>query len=382
MSWTARQRNFLDFTLSSLLRRKGKNASVVLVYALMVFLLASVMFFAQSLRNEARELLSRSPEMVVQRMVAGRHDLIPASYLEFVSAIRGVGAVEGRLWGYYFHQASMANYTVLVDKGLQGGPETAMVGPGVASTWRDDRPLVSGDEIMFRGFDGSPVAFTVAGLLDPRTELVSTDLIVLSEDGWRRLFGTPPGLYTDLAVKMRNEREAPTVAEKIVRGLPGTRPITRAESLRTYAAIFDWRGGYAVVLMLSACAAFLIFAWDKATGLSAEERAEIGVLKALGWDTADVLLLKVWEGAAVSLTAFALGVGAAYVHVFLGRAGLFEHALKGWAVLYPRFTPAPSVDLLQLSALFLLTVAPYALITILPAWGAAVTDPDTVMRHS
>ena len=53
MRWLERQRNFIDFTISSLLRRKGKNASLVLVYTLVIFILASVIFFTQAIKKEA-----------------------------------------------------------------------------------------------------------------------------------------------------------------------------------------------------------------------------------------------------------------------------------------------------------------------------------------
>ena len=54
MSRTGKQRNILDFTLSSLLRRKGRNAALIVVYAFVVFLLASVVFLAQSIKEEAQ----------------------------------------------------------------------------------------------------------------------------------------------------------------------------------------------------------------------------------------------------------------------------------------------------------------------------------------
>jgi ABC-type lipoprotein release transport system permease subunit len=50
-------------------------------------------------------------------------------------------------------------------------------------------------------------------------------------------------------------------------------------------------------------------------------------------------------------------------------------------VLYPDFRLAPVVDLYQLAAVLGLTVFPYALITIIPAWRAATIDPDAVMRQ-
>ena len=78
-SWIERQKKMLDFTLSSLLRRKRKNAALVIVYTLIVFILASVLFFTHSIKKEAAIILKDAPEMVIQRSVAGRHDLIPAS---------------------------------------------------------------------------------------------------------------------------------------------------------------------------------------------------------------------------------------------------------------------------------------------------------------
>jgi hypothetical protein len=49
---------------------------------------------------------------------------------------------------------------------------------------------------------------------------------------------------------------------------------------------------------LAAILAFAILAWEKASGLSADEKREIGILKAIGWETGDVLKMKFWEGPA------------------------------------------------------------------------------------
>jgi len=126
--------------------------------------------------------------------------------------------------------------------------------------------------------------------------------------------------------------------------------------------------------------AFVIFAWDKASGLSVEERKEIGILKAIGWETSDVILMKYWEGTVISLVSFLTGLLLAYVHVFFTSAVLFEPVLKGWAVLYPRFRPVPFIDGAQVAALFFLTVVPYTVATIVPSWRAATVDPDAAMR--
>ena len=90
-----KQRNILDFTLSSLWRRRGKNLALLVVYTLVVFSLGSVMFFTQALQNEAALVLKETPEIVVQKLMAGRHELIPLTLIQAISKIRGVTERQG-----------------------------------------------------------------------------------------------------------------------------------------------------------------------------------------------------------------------------------------------------------------------------------------------
>lgn len=371
-----KQRNILEFALSSLLRRRRKNLALMAVYTLVVFALASVMFFAHALKKEASLVLRATPELIVQKMMAGRHDLIPLSYAEKIKEIRGVGAVEGRLWGYYYDPLVRANYTLLVNA-KSALPEKAIaVGAGIARV----RSAFRGSTVSFFSYAGKPMLFQVQGVLSPESELLSSDLILISGADFRRLFGIPEDYFTDLTVQVPNKKEVATVAAKIQQLFPDTRPILRDEIMRTYEAVFDWRAGIIIVVLLGALLAFLIFAWDKAAGLSAEERREIGILKAIGWETSDVLQLKFWEGLTVSLTAFFLGTIFAYVHVFLSAAPLFSPVIKGWSILYPNFRLTPFLSIFQIAVLFFFTVVPYTVATIIPSWRAATIDPDQVMR--
>ena len=70
-TWIERQKNILDFTLSSLLRRKGKNLALLFVYSLVVFMLGSVLLFTHAIKREASLILQDAPEMIVQRSNAG-----------------------------------------------------------------------------------------------------------------------------------------------------------------------------------------------------------------------------------------------------------------------------------------------------------------------
>jgi len=89
-----RQRYLIDYTLAALLRRKTRNLGLLLIYTLLVFLFSSVLLLSQGLRREAATLLQDAPEVIVQRVTAGRHDLLPAAWLDRLRQIRGVSAVQ------------------------------------------------------------------------------------------------------------------------------------------------------------------------------------------------------------------------------------------------------------------------------------------------
>lgn len=374
--WVAKQRNMVDFTLSALLRRKGKNLALLAVYTAVVFVLGSVMFFTEGMRREARLILHGSPEIIVQKMAAGRHDLIPTAYIEKIRQIKGVQSVKERLWGYYYDPVVGANYTLQVPDGFSLGEGSIAIGNGISRK----RLAFVGDILSFRGYDGEPLTFQIAGVFSAESELVSTDLVAMSEKDFRGMFVMPAEMATDLVIRARNPKELATIATKIVQLLPDTRPILRDEILRTYDAVFSWRSSLMLVILLGAVLSFIILAWDKATGMSAEEKREVGILKAVGWETSDVLLMRFWEGVVVSASAFVLGVLLAYGHVFFASAMFFEPVLKGWSVLYPEFRISPFIAFNQMAALFFLTVIPYTVATIVPSWRTATIDPDSVMR--
>jgi ABC-type lipoprotein release transport system permease subunit len=251
------------------------------------------------------------------------------------------------------------------------------IGQGISRV----RATFPGDALDFRTWEGKVMNLEVKKVFSPESELVSSDLILISEEDFRLLFGGPGDRVTDLVLRVRNPKEIPTIAVKIAEILPDTRIILREEILRTYDAVFSWRGGILILILAGAVLAFIILSWDKASGLSQEERKEIGILKAIGWETSDVILMKFWEGMAVSLSAFLSGIILAYIHVFLASSSLFEPVLKGWAVLYPQFRLVPFIDAPRWWRCSFSPSSPTRC-DLIPLWRAATVDPDSVMRHN
>jgi hypothetical protein len=108
-----KQINFLDFSLSSLWRRKLKNIGIMLVFSAVIFLLASFQMLTGALSDAASTVLDNAPEITIQRISAGRQEAIPLAYIEKLSKIFGIRKTVPRIWGYYFDESNLANYTVM-----------------------------------------------------------------------------------------------------------------------------------------------------------------------------------------------------------------------------------------------------------------------------
>jgi ABC-type lipoprotein release transport system permease subunit len=205
-------------------------------------------------------------------------------------------------------------------------------------------------------------------------------VVLLRTETWRRIFDVRSGVATDLVVSVANPNEIGTVTLKILEKLPDARVIDRESILKTYEVAFSWRGSVVVLAFAGALAAFGILAWDRAAGLTADERRDLGILKGIGWTVADVMKLKLWEGAIISITAFLTGGLAAHLHVFHFGAGALVPFIKGWSVMFPEFQLKPEGEVFQMATVFMFTVLPYIALMLVPAWTAAITDPDRVMR--
>lgn len=381
----------LDFALRYLLRHKWRQIGLFAVHSFVVFLLGSVLLLAAALKHEAALSLASAPTVMVQRMSAGRHALMDTRVAAAIAGIRGVRRVSPRWWGYYYDPPTKATYTFLAAEpsvelavSLESGaglnptePWGCVIGEGVAKA----RMLEPGDLIPVKGADGRLYALRITGVFSGTSRLLTHDLILMQPIAWRAIFAVPMNMATDLAVDVSNPDEVETVIRKILERLPDVRAINRDTVLSTYDAVFNWRSGMITLAYSGALAAFLVLSCGRALGLTANETRDLGVLKAVGWTVSDVLELKIWESTSLSVLAFLTGSMAAYGHVFHGHSLVLQPLLQGWSVLFPALELQPHGAMLQLFTVFLLTVVPYVVFTLGPAWRAAIIDPQTALRR-
>jgi ABC-type lipoprotein release transport system permease subunit len=83
-----------------------------------------------------------------------------------------------------------------------------VVGPALERS----RGLAKNNGISFRSYSGKLHSFIVADVLPQASELVSADLVLMSEESFRAFFDYPAGHYTDIALSVANPLEVRNVA--------------------------------------------------------------------------------------------------------------------------------------------------------------------------
>lgn len=385
--------SLLGYALGALARRRARSIALGGGLAFAVALIAAVMFLVESLRAEAERAHDAQPDVVVQKLVGGRPATLSVADAAKLADIASVRGVTPRVWGYVFLPALQGNVTIV---GTSPDAPGLSVANGVLAEGRDIAlgrhemiagvelakflGMRKGDELGLPSSDPRAHAMTLVGTFRSSLDLYTADVIVCDEADARALLGVPDQQATDFAVALSNPAEARVVAATILERLPGSRVVERDLLERVYHLSYGRRAGLVLGSAIPAILALLVLAWDRASGIAPDERREIAILKAVGWSTSDVLWAKLCESILVGAGATALGLLLGYGWIFWLDAPGLRPTLVGWSVLYPRAALTPAVDVGQLLGVTLAVLAPFVLLSIVPAWRAASADPLETMR--
>ncbi len=389
-----RHLNILDYSLYSLKRKLLKNVSIFCIFSLVVFLLCSFQLINRALTEVSQNLLVGSPDITVQQMSAGRQVSISTAVTNGFDQIYGIKKVRERIWGYYFDESNGANYTVIgmtdlfVADNNSASPELEWGRfplPGEKGKVVISKDVSSLLQLADRNFfslfrpDLSQLSFETIGLFTKESSMLTADTIFMTLEDARALFDIEKEFVTDLLVYVANPSEVDTIAKKLGDTFPGVRVITKNQILKTYKVVFNWRSGLGTICLLSALFTFGIMVWDKASGLSKEDIHEVGILKAVGWQTADIISLRFYESFVVSILAFSCGYLLGWIHVVFYGGALLSPVMLGFSVLRPSVELIPAwvaSDMLLIAAI---AIFPYLCATVVPAWKAATVQTESVL---
>lgn len=388
--------NLFEFALNSLLRRGSKNIFIAIIFTLLIFVLSSVFLITNSLKTELYSTLEALPEIIVQKIVAGKQKDIEVERSDQILQISGVEDAIPRIWGYYYFEHQGVNFSIIgidsyenqykenlaqiadrFDDKLNSENPSMIVGQGVYEILKHN---YYEDFFYFVKPNGDSKEVSIGGVFKSSTNLESSDTIVMSKELVREIFELDESYATDIIVRVPNPKEISTIALKIKELYPDTRVITKEDIKVSYQNIFDYKSGIFLAFFVLAIFTFFIIIYDKASGLSSEEKKEIGILKAVGWKIDDILAVKFYEALIISATSFFLALTLSIFYVYLLEAPLLKDIFMGYSVLKPEFKLPFSLNVQVIALLFFITIPVYVAATIIPSWKAATLEADEVIR--
>ncbi len=297
-------------------RHYGRSALLFACLASLVFLTATALLFSQALDATWAHLMDQAPDLVIRRIDAGGWAPIPAeAAVALAKKIPGALNPTPRLWGVVSGPEGpitiVASTGVIPENGLHGliAPSSgqAVVGQGVAR-------LVSGGRLNLGS--RNPITVNVIDTFPADTGLGTHDLVWITPGDARQLLGLAPGQASDLAVYLFRREEEQAIQADLVAAFPWPVRITdRSTSALRHHTRAVRTGGIAVVAGIPALLALLLVITGT-VGDTTGQRPHWGLLKSMGWTTADIVRLQINRAMIVGGPAVVLGLASAYTAVF------------------------------------------------------------------
>lgn len=384
-------KSIFDFSLKSLGRFGAKNLVVFLIFTFLVALLGATLMITHALKTHFLTNAKSMPEILIHETRAGHLSPINAHDLDPLWLIPGIDEIQGRVWGRYYLEldrlhvsiiganAFDALYTPSLENGameLENDSNKMLVSKRLKTLLQ---PYMSAGIMPFLVYGGGYERLKLAGTLQEGDDIAGNDIILMPQPQARKILGIPSG-YTDAIIRVKNPDEIITIATKIQHANPHWHVITKEEIIQRYLGLYDYKSGWFLALLITCFVAFAMIIYDKASGLSAIERKEIGLLKALGWETTHIIRHKITEAAIVSMGGFLAGFNLALAYVFAFQAPLLNHIFTGYNALSGTFRLPFVIDFGTFALLFFATVPLYLAATIIPAWRAGILEAAEVIR--
>jgi len=379
----------LEYSLKYISRYKYKNIFIVLIMSTLVALLASTFFLSNAMKSEYNKLISNYPDIVVTNQQALRDTTINENSSYKILEIKGVSNVIPRVWGEYYFLNANKKFTILgkdeyemysnplLNENLNLTKDSMVVSLNVKRILEDS---YYDDYFNFIKADGNVKKMLITSVLEKSTLINGELLIIMNKESAKEIFEYSKNEVTDFGVSVANKNEIPFIAAKIKTIFPSAK-ITLKEDLKVhYENIYNLRSGFFLTVFIISFFTFFIIIYDKATGLNSEQRHEIGILKALGWRVGDVLNTKLYEGIIISLLSYILGIGLAFIYVYVMKAPYLKKIFLNNYSLISNYNINFSIDYETLALLFFLSVPIYIAATIIPSWRVATLEADEVMR--
>ncbi len=395
----SRFKNLSKYALNCIQRYKVRTIVILVCLGMAAAIFSSMSFLKDGLIEEGKLSLKYAPDLTVQGISAGRQSLVDTRYISSIKATPGINRVEPRVWGY----GNIGN-TLLVIAGVNVNNSTG-TNPATAYPLEAGSFLTaqsSGTVVIGKGVSellGAKVGSTltilsesnerlqyfVAGVFNTESTIYNADMILMSIGDAREFFNIPEDKATDLAVYMNyvepeNYNVVLNWMAREISVFPNTRVLTKEVILKAQETTYGARSGFFSVTWYVILIAVAAIAFNQTVVVGHESKFEVGLLKALGFSTTDVIQIRLIEGTILGVLAGSIGLVFGIVYDSVLGAPVLREFMLGWATLYPNFAVPIFISAQTVFLTYAVTIVSLLFATVIPSWHNATVDPDIAMR--
>jgi ABC-type lipoprotein release transport system permease subunit len=388
-------RSFWCVAAHDLWRHRPRTIAILVPLLLVMGLAASVTLLRDGLTRDATRSAGALPDITVQRMIGGRVERVPCALIDSLLALPHVVEAIPRVWGYVPVQVAQGEvvYTLMgvdlermpipddiglsVDEGRFLSPEgrEAVVGKAFASVYGAE----VGDRLTLEDALGNSVELEIVGFFGNAVEIYAADLLVVSITTAREFFGYGEKDASDICVYLDDPANSSLTALEMIGIGDNLRLMTREALAEINEQAYGRRGGVFqlvwLILLLTVC----LVAWAQGASIGLALRREVGVLKAIGWSTLDIIEIRLLESVILGVIGTLGGILLGFGYLVLDAPGIKQYFL-GWATVYPDFPVPVHLRGASLFQLFVVGVFPLIVATVVPAWRVGIIEPDEAIR--
>lgn len=375
--------------------RYGHRTGVV-VLCLAVFLTPFIVGLAisEAIKAEAARSVDVGPDLLLSMDYGGRSGPISMELMDRLRKIDYVKRVVPRIVGRIYQGAKLLTAVGLPAEEVPpfdtqiiegrvfkpGERKVLLAGKGFIGYLKGlGREIKPGDTVTLTDIKGDWWAYKLVGVLSSKdVTLWNYDVIVMPFEDAQEYFGLK-GQATEIMMYILPGYDVSVLGELKALGsffrLQSKSLINQYIQIghRERQTIFSLL--YVVILVL----AIPLISMLSVYGLT-ERRHEVGILKASGWRTSDVLELNFFESIILSLLGVVAAFIAAIIWVKVFNGFIISRLFISHEAFYPPF-PVPSAFSFYLVVIALFLSVTITLVgTITSTWRTAVTPPAEVMR--
>lgn len=387
-----RHLNLLFTAVGNIIRNKVRSIVLILCLIAVLFPFVTALSISEGIKFQSLISVEEGADIYVTSDYFGSNAPISLDYLEGFRTMDGVTRAYPRIVGRTYFVNRLATIVGILPENI---PKSIRLAQG--TMFREKGEVLVGEGlakefllqpgVRFSLSVNPSKLFRVAGFFDAEASIWSANLILMAFDDAAEFFQmkgkatdiliyTRPGYATKLAEKIQET----TGASNLDRSEPPLRVQDKTLVKRYFQRGFNYKAGvftalYTVAFALAIPALLIISGFGQT-----ERRKEIGIIKATGWQTQEVMEMVALENLIISLTSAPLAVLLAMVWLkwfngaFIAQFFIAEIGLMAPFSVPSRFLPLPCF-LAFLFAIILTMVG-----SLYSTWKTSAIPPVEAMR--